>query len=88
MGLSYLQSITSQRPALDQSATLLKMEDYGMDVDMDVDLDPIDHSHNQQQVVKASVSFFCSRINKLDRSLTSHPLRFQHSLEMVLIKMR
>lgn len=51
MGFSYLQPIPSQRLAFDQSATLLNMEDYGMDVDMEVDLDPIDNSHNLQQVV-------------------------------------
>jgi hypothetical protein len=50
MGLSYLQSISPQRLAFDPSTTLLSMEDSTMDVDMDIDLAPIDNSQDLQQV--------------------------------------
>lgn len=52
-----MPSITSQGLTFDRSATLLNMEDFGMDVDMDVDLDPINSSHKLQQVVKSAISF-------------------------------
>lgn len=84
MGLSYLPSITSQRLAFNRSSALLNMEEYGMDVDMDVDFDPIDTSHNLQQVVKSAVSFPCSKFDKFNRHLTSLSSRVQPPLEMSL----
>ena len=54
MGLSYLQTTSPQRLAFDQSTTLLTMDDYNMDVDMDVDFDPMDDNHDLQQVVKSA----------------------------------
>lgn len=84
MDLLYLPSTTSERLAFNQSSALLNMEEYGMEVDMDVDFGPINTGHNAQQVLKSAIFISCSIFDKFNRHLTSLSSRFQHTLEMGL----